>query len=292
MTGCKFSNPTGLRCGDELGNACWGIAAWPTSTTCSAICVSCVTLPNITFSHAEENCWAAGRGAGRWSLQLFCWSGPINLYIHLFIAVHDLVLLVGRSTKGTCPIQQQGIDLSMQLYATSYRSGPCTARMRRARARARGVRGRGDATRTAGVRIDSHRPTNLSREFTHHVPVEQSAMRTSAIFAAFVVVSTSFTGVGAQAPACDLATLFSHLSDIQTMCCTDGNECSSSYPGEDDGCSTECGEMFEPFWESACGALDQSVSVNELVAFFGLLRCCSFVIRLRRHAHRHGRRRH
>eukprot|EP01046_Picozoa_sp_COSAG06_P027791 COSAG06_NODE_2473_length_6799_cov_3.380299_4_plen_165_part_00 len=58
--------------------------------------------------------------------------------------------------------------------------------------------------------------------------------------------------VDGQAPAaaCDLATLFAHLSDIQGECCTVGNECSSGYPGAADACNRECGQMFEPFWDS------------------------------------------
>ena len=74
------------------------------------------------------------------------------------------------------------------------------------------------------------------------------------IFAALVLVLVGswLPAAGAQQPPapCDLATLFSHLSDIQGMCCTDGNACASSYPGADDECSRECGEIFEPFWDS------------------------------------------
>lgn len=71
------------------------------------------------------------------------------------------------------------------------------------------------------------------------------------IVAALALASTRLAGIAAQqVTQCDLATLFAHLSDIQGMCCIDGNECSSGYPGADDECSTECGEMFEPFWDS------------------------------------------
>ena len=72
-----------------------------------------------------------------------------------------------------------------------------------------------------------------------------------ATLAALSIISTAFKPADAQAPPpCDLGTLFSHLGDIQGMCCSDGNECSSGYPGADDACSRECGELFEPFWDS------------------------------------------
>ena len=73
----------------------------------------------------------------------------------------------------------------------------------------------------------------------------------SATLIALSIISTAVKPADAQAPPpCDLATLFTHLGDIQGMCCSDGNECSSGYPGADDACSRECGELFEPFWDS------------------------------------------
>ena len=78
--------------------------------------------------------------------------------------------------------------------------------------------------------------------------VSAAAMLTGSIF-----TLAALSPAQAQAPAaCDLATLFSHLSEIQGGCCTDieGNECASGYPGGDDACSQSCGEMFEPFWDS------------------------------------------
>jgi hypothetical protein len=73
----------------------------------------------------------------------------------------------------------------------------------------------------------------------------------------FSVLGTAFTLASAQhdvkqAPPCDLATLFTHLADIQGACCVEGNECSSGYPGADDACGRDCGELFEPFWDSEC----------------------------------------
>ena len=73
----------------------------------------------------------------------------------------------------------------------------------------------------------------------------------SATLVALAIISTAFKPANAQAPPpCELATLFAHLGDIQGMCCSDGNECASGYPGADDACSRECGELFEPFWDS------------------------------------------
>ena len=64
---------------------------------------------------------------------------------------------------------------------------------------------------------------------------------------------------GAQSPLCDLASLFSHLSDIQGMCCA-RNACASGYPGADDTCTRSCGEIFEPFWDS-CGEMLHMMAV-------------------------------
>ena len=54
----------------------------------------------------------------------------------------------------------------------------------------------------------------------------------------------------ASAQSCELATLFAHLSEVQEACCG-GNDCSSGYPGGEDECNSECGEIFEPFWDGA-----------------------------------------
>ena len=71
-----------------------------------------------------------------------------------------------------------------------------------------------------------------------------------ALLLAFAFFAVLPAPADAQAPACDLATLFSHLSDIQGACCVGGNACSSGYPGAADACDQACGELFEPFWDS------------------------------------------
>ena len=83
-------------------------------------------------------------------------------------------------------------------------------------------------------------------------PVMRFTSRTAltAFFLLFVAGTPPTADAQAPAAACDLATLFTHLSDVQGECCTAGNECSSGYPGAEDACSEECGEMFEPFWDS------------------------------------------
>ena len=86
-------------------------------------------------------------------------------------------------------------------------------------------------------------------------PIMRFASRTAlTVFFLLLVAAGTPPTADAQAPAaaCDLATLFTHLSDIQGECCTAGNECSSGYPGAEDACSEECGGMFEPFWDSEC----------------------------------------
>ena len=65
----------------------------------------------------------------------------------------------------------------------------------------------------------------------------------------------------AAAQQCDLATLFAHLSEIQDTCCME-EECSSGYPGAEDACSRGCGEIFEPFWDSAIPLLPLALPVH------------------------------
>ena len=64
----------------------------------------------------------------------------------------------------------------------------------------------------------------------------------------------------AQEEGCQLATLFGHLAGIQTACCN-GNICASGYPGTEDACDRDCGEMFEPFWDS-CGEMLAQMNVG------------------------------
>ena len=46
--------------------------------------------------------------------------------------------------------------------------------------------------------------------------------------------------------SCDMSTLFAHLADLHASCCP-GDACSESgYPGAEDPCNTECGQIFEP----------------------------------------------
>lgn len=53
---------------------------------------------------------------------------------------------------------------------------------------------------------------------------------------------------------CNIANLFSHLSDITSSpeCCPVGS-CDGGFPGTADGCTTECGVVFEPFWDEVRG---------------------------------------
>ena len=76
----------------------------------------------------------------------------------------------------------------------------------------------------------------------------------------------------AASQACDLATLFAHLSEIQDSCCSD-NECSSGYPGVEDACSRQCGEIFEPFWDS-CGAMLAAMGVGGTEGMEGFYDTC------------------
>ena len=56
------------------------------------------------------------------------------------------------------------------------------------------------------------------------------AARPAALCAAVLLLGSARP---AASQACDLATLFAHLSEIQDSCCSD-NECSSGYPGVED----------------------------------------------------------
>ena len=76
----------------------------------------------------------------------------------------------------------------------------------------------------------------------------------------------------AASQACDLATLFAHLSEIQDSCCSD-NECSSGYPGVEDACGRQCGEIFEPFWDS-CGAMLAAMGVGGTEGMVGFYDTC------------------
>ena len=76
----------------------------------------------------------------------------------------------------------------------------------------------------------------------------------------------------AASQACDLATLFAHLSEIQDSCCSD-NECSSGYPGVEDACDRQCGEIFEPFWDS-CGAMLAAMGVGGTEGMEGFYDTC------------------
>jgi hypothetical protein len=53
---------------------------------------------------------------------------------------------------------------------------------------------------------------------------------------------------------CNIANLFSHLQTITDSddCCPVGG-CPTGFPGSADSCTTECGVVFEPFWDQVRG---------------------------------------
>ena len=53
---------------------------------------------------------------------------------------------------------------------------------------------------------------------------------------------------------CNIANLFSHLQMITESadCCPVGG-CQTGFPGSADSCTTECGVVFEPFWDDVRG---------------------------------------
>jgi hypothetical protein len=65
-----------------------------------------------------------------------------------------------------------------------------------------------------------------------------------------VLLGSLATTTRAQGDACNIANLFSHLQTLTSSpeCCPVGS-CASGFPGSDDGCTTECGIVFEPFWD-------------------------------------------
>jgi hypothetical protein len=90
-----------------------------------------------------------------------------------------------------------------------------------------------------------------------------STARLFVVKTAVVFVLYAYT-VESQAVAdstCNIRDLFQHLNTITSneACragCNNGQEpCSDDwYPGSRDGCTADCGRIFEPFWDQ-CGAM-------------------------------------
>ena len=69
-----------------------------------------------------------------------------------------------------------------------------------------------------------------------------------------------------QTELCSISNVFLHLEEIKSSdACLDGcaaSSCESDwYPGADDVCNAECGQIFEPFWDQ-CGDMLTSAGMG------------------------------